>query len=168
MPCFIRNWACIHQCSAHRLHRAWNYYIIERGAFTLAYSAYFQALRLCLALDWKIVSARIALREGFHSLRHNLPPGTQTLYIYCHMVGNGTLMHGDSWTWLISDRFKKKKKKKSWVISDEFGVILQYVMTPLYDNTNGWVDRWIRGRERASERERKRERGIKMFVDKLI
>lgn len=154
MPCFIRNWACIHQCSAHRLHPAWNYYIIERGAFTLAYSAHFQALRLCLALDWKIVSAWIALREGFHSLRHNLPPGSQTFYIYHHMAGNGTLMHGDSQTWLISDRLFYKKGNL-WCIWSHFTGVL----TPSCGNIDGWVDRWINERV---------ERGIKMLVDKLL
>lgn len=72
---------CIQQGSAASVwHEAAA--LLSAGHLFRAYSAHFQALRLCPALDWKIVSMQILLREGFHSLRHNLPPGSPTFFSF--------------------------------------------------------------------------------------
>lgn len=57
--------------------------LLRAGHVMLAYSARFQALRLCLVLEWKIVSVRMLLREGFYSLKRNLPRGN---WVGCFFV----------------------------------------------------------------------------------
>lgn len=77
---FISYWARIRQGSVCIQHETTA--LLSTGHLFRAYSAHFQALRLCPALDWKIVSMQILLREGFHSLRHNLPPGSPTFFFF--------------------------------------------------------------------------------------
>lgn len=79
-PVFISYWARIRQGSVCIWHETTA--LLSAGHLFRAYSAHFQALRLCPALDWKIVSMQILLREGFHSLRHNLPPGSPTFFLF--------------------------------------------------------------------------------------
>lgn len=55
------------------------------------------------ALEWKIMSMQILLREGFYSLKRNLPLGNWTVFFFSFY--HDMLMHtraGDSRTGLLS------------------------------------------------------------------
>lgn len=114
---------------AKRLYFTWSCYIIESGAFTWVYSSHFQALRLCLALDWKIVSVQILLQEASHTLRHNLPPGKPNFFLHYKAI-NGIHIHKDSRTWVICDA------DKHLAITDKFWIIAASCHTPLSMTSN--------------------------------